>query len=103
VTTDANRDVPVVVGERGIVRDRLLHALGRGHRVVGLRKRRHDLVAHGLDDAAAIDLGRLAHDLEAAADHLPGLYVTELFIKLRAAHHIGEQNGNLHIPTHGVP
>src|SRR5690606_11886279 len=46
-------------------------------------------------------LGRLAHDREAPADHLAGLVVAELLVKLRAAHHVGEQNRNFYFPTHG--
>ena len=48
-----------------------------------------------------IGLGGLAHDVEATAHHLPSFDVAELFVKLRAAHHVGEQNRNLHILTHG--
>src|SRR5690606_21219338 len=61
----------------------------------------HDLVAHGLDHGAPTRLGGFLHDREALPDHLAGLVVTELFVKLRAAHHVGEQNRSLDFPTHG--
>ena len=101
VTADANRDVAVVVIELAVGRDALLHALRGIHRVVGRREGRHDLVAHRLDDGALIGLRRLAHDVEATAHHLARFHVAELFVKLRAAHHVGEQNRNLYILTHG--
>jgi hypothetical protein len=78
-----------------------LHAPRGVHRVVGRWERRHDLVTHGLDDGALVGFGGLAHDVEATAHHLTSFYVAELFVKLRAAHHVGEQDRNLHILTHG--
>ena len=80
VATDADRDVPVVVIELAVDRNALLHALRGVHGVVGRRERRHDLVAHGLDDGAPIGLRGLAHDVEATAHHLSRFDVAELFV-----------------------
>ena len=46
-------------------------------------------------------LGGLAHDIEADGHHLPAFDVAELLVELRAAHHVGEQDRNLDILTHG--
>ena len=80
VATDADRDVTVVVIELAVDRDALLHAFRGIHGVVGRRERRHDLVAHGLDDGSPIPLRRFPHDVEATADHLARFDVAELFV-----------------------
>src|SRR5262245_43765857 len=101
MAADANRDMAAVVCELLIGCDVFLHASGGVHRVVRRWKRRHDLVTHRLDDAAMVRFGRFAHDVEATTYHLPRFEVAELLVKLRAAHHVGEQNRNLDILTHG--
>jgi hypothetical protein len=80
MAADADRDMAVVVIELAVDRDALLHAFAGVHRVIGGRKGRHDLVAHRLDDGAAVALCRLAHDVEATAHHLPRFDVAELFV-----------------------
>jgi hypothetical protein len=80
MAADPDRNVAILVIELAVARNALLHALRGVHGIVGRRERRHDLVAHGLDDGAMVGLRRLAHDVEATAHHLPCFDVAELLV-----------------------
>lgn len=77
--------------------DLLLHLAGGIQRVRSRGEGRHDLVAHGLDDRAAVLLGRGAHDLNAGRDHVARAQVAEELEQARRAHDVGEHNGELSI------
>ena len=78
--------------ERGMQGDLLLHLRGGVQRIVGRREGRHDLIAHGLDDGAAVLLGGRAHHLDADADHVAGAQIAQQFIQLGAADHVGKHD-----------
>ena len=103
MTADADCDLAMLMSQQRICRDRLLHLLGGIHRVIGAGKCRHGFIPHGLNHAAGKFLRGLAHDIDTMGDHCSGPVVAELFVKLRAAHHVGEQYDNIDIPSHTSP
>ena len=59
-------------------------------RRVAVAERRHDLVAHGLDDRATVLLSRTPHDLDADGDLVACRHVAEELEQTRAADDVGE-------------
>ena len=64
--------------------------------------RRHDLVAHRLDDAAAVLLGGGPHDVDADPDHGAGLGVAQRLVKLGRADDVSKEDGELGVLAHGL-
>ncbi len=82
--------------------DRRLHFDRGVDRGVAVGESGHDLVAHGLDDRAAVLLGRAAHDLDADRDLVPRRDVAQEFEQARAADDIGKENREFLFLAHAV-
>ena len=93
------------VAELRAVGDAFLHLAAGAHGVVGRRKGRHDLVAHGLDHGAAELLGGLPHDLQALLDGLAGALVAHRLVQMGAADDVRKQYGDFlaYSLSHGTP
>ena len=90
---DADREPRAADGR--LLRDSRLHFGRRFRRLIGPGKDRHDLVADGLHDAAALPFARDPHERQAAADRLERFGVPDGFVELGAAAHVGEQHGDV--------
>ena len=100
MAADPDRDLLALDFEIRMPGDRRLH-LDRGvDGRIAVDKRRHDLVAHGLDDGAAVLLGRAAHDLDADRDLVARDDVTQHFEQPGAADDVGEENREFLVLPH---
>jgi hypothetical protein len=102
VPADADRDGLPLDLELLMDADVVLHAAGSIERVVGRGERGHDLVADRLDHRSVVLLGRGTHDLDTGQDHIPGAQVAHDLVDTRAAHHIGEQDGEFDVFSHDL-
>ena len=73
-------------------RDAALHVARRLHRGVGRRQYRHQFVADGLDDAAALNCDRFSQLGEHLVDRGERALIAELFIQAGTAAHVGKQD-----------
>ncbi len=90
MAADPDRDLLALDFEVRMACNRRLH-LHRGiNGCIAVHKRRHDLVAHGLDDGTAVLLGRAAHDLDADRDLVARGDVAQHFEQPCAADDVGE-------------
>ncbi len=91
VKADAHRQA--VAHEFDVAPHAPLHVAGRQHAVQRAREGAHDLVADGLDDAAAVLLADLAQGPEHRRDQAAGFLVALGLEQPRAAADVGEQDG----------
>ncbi len=88
--TDPDRERRIFHKRNG--RDAALHVARRLHRGVGRRQYRHQFVADGLDDAAALKCDRFAQLGEHPVDRGERALIAELFIQAGTAAHVGKQD-----------
>ncbi len=100
VTADADRDLLSLDLEVRVSGDRRLHFDGGVDRRVAIVEGRHDLVAHRLDDRAAVLFGGATHDLDADRDLVAGRDVAQDFEQPRAADDVGEEDREFLLLTH---
>ena len=78
-----------------VIGNLLLHLTRSTDRIIGRRKGRHDLIAHGLNDRTTVLIGGLFHDLDALLDGFPREIIPHGLVELRTAHNICEQDGEM--------
>ena len=71
--------------------------------IVGRGERRHDFIAHGLDDRAVVLLGRRTHHIDADADHVACAQIAQELVQLGAADDIGKYDREFEFFTHVPP
>ena len=101
MTADADRDLLPLDVEVRVAGDRSLHLDGRIHRRVAVVEGRKDLVAHRLDDGAAVLLGCAPHDLDADRHLVARRQVSENLEQARAADDVGEKDREFLFLAHG--
>ena len=100
MAADADRDLLALHLEVRVARDRRLHLDRRVDRRVAVAERRHDLVAHRLDDGAAVLLGRPAHDVDADRDLVARSDVAQDLEQAGAADDVGEEDREFLVLPH---
>jgi len=100
VAADPDGDRLLLDFEARVQRDLLLHLGGGVQGIVRRGKGRHDLIAHGLDDGAAVLLGRPAHHLDADPDHVARAQVAKQLVQLGTADDVGKDDGEFDFLSH---
>ena len=100
MTADADGDRLAVDFEARVIADLLLHLRGGIQRRVGIRKRRHDLIAHGLDDRALAPFSGAAHHVDADRHHVARPQIPHDVVQPRRPHDVREQDSELYVFAH---